>query len=512
MDGRLDGRLRIWLQADRVHRGPDLVEGHVVRLSLAPESPLSQAGTYLRVKARIYPPPGRVLHGAPDHSLRALAAGVVASGYVISRRPAVAMPPDRLDWRVRLAAFRQRRADEIAAAMDWPAGGIAAALLIGTGAMSNSLSMTCFVARTGASSCHSGLHGPAVGAVGFVRAAAALLPGYASRFAAHKLAACVGMVAGFAYLLLSGMSVSAVRAWLIAMLVLAAWLLDRLGLTLRNVGIAAFIVLLVSPLSLFTAGMQLSFAAGGAGDLVRRPPPCPRGRSRPCQVASQPDGGVACRRWRHDPLTAYHFGAIAPWGVLANLIGIPLTGLLIMPAGMAVLVTGALPGPRSSTTPRWQPCSSGSTPCLPLPAGSPVCRPRPGVWRRRRGHAFLSLWRDGGGTVPRHLHLSQKACPGRHRRTGAGGLALQPACRRRVTRAARASIWCWPGRRGGPTPSAGGQGVARSCHPILPTMPRACLYSLSTPMAAPPMAGPPECSFTTARPAEHSPSSRHDDG
>ena len=46
------------------------------------------------------------------------------------------------------------------------------------------------------------------------------------------------------------------------------------------------------------------------------------------------------------PLTAYHFGTVAPWGVLANLIGIPLTGLLIMPAGMAVLVTGALPGPQ----------------------------------------------------------------------------------------------------------------------------------------------------------------------
>ena len=32
--------------------------------------------------------------------------------------------------------------------------------------------------------------------------------------------------------------------------------------------------------------------------------------------------------------------------MLANLIGIPLTGLVIMPAGMAVLVTGALPGPQ----------------------------------------------------------------------------------------------------------------------------------------------------------------------
>ena len=45
------------------------------------------------------------------------------------------------------------------------------------------------------------------------------------------------------------------------------------------------------------------------------------------------------------PLTAYHFGAIAPWGVAANLLGIPLTGLWIMPAGLAVLITSALPVP-----------------------------------------------------------------------------------------------------------------------------------------------------------------------
>ena len=185
------------------------------------------------------------------------------------------------------------------------------------------------------------------GAVGFVRAIAALMPGLASRAPVHKLAACVGMLAGFAYLLLSGMSVSAVRAWLMAMLVLAAWLLDRLGLTFRNVGIAAFVVLLVAPLSLFTASMQLSFAAtaalviwfeGGrhAGDRRSRPV----GWLRDLTTASLVAGGATM------PLTAYHFGSVAPWGVVANLIGIPLTGLLIMPAGMAVLVAGALPVPQ----------------------------------------------------------------------------------------------------------------------------------------------------------------------
>lgn len=155
------------------------------------------------------------------------------------------------------------------------------------------------------------------------------------------------MLAGFAYLLLSGMSVSAVRAWLMAMLVLAAWLLDRIDVTLRNVGITAFIVLLVSPLSLFTAGMQLSFAATAA--LVIRfegRRHAREGRSRPVKwlrdltAASLVAGGDTM------PLTAYYFGATAPWGVLANMIDIPLTGLLVLPAGMALLVTGALPGPQ----------------------------------------------------------------------------------------------------------------------------------------------------------------------
>ena len=38
VDGRLDGRLRIWLEVDRVHRGNAMIEGKVLRLSLAPEA------------------------------------------------------------------------------------------------------------------------------------------------------------------------------------------------------------------------------------------------------------------------------------------------------------------------------------------------------------------------------------------------------------------------------------------------------------------------------------------
>ena len=72
--------------------------------------------------------------------------------------------------------------------------------------------------------------------------------------------------------------------------------------------------------------MQLSFAATAA--LViwfeGRRRFASEGRSRPRRLgdllAALVAGGATM------PLTAYHFGTVAPWGVLANLIGIPLTG------------------------------------------------------------------------------------------------------------------------------------------------------------------------------------------
>ena len=77
------------------------------------------------------------------------------------------------------------------------------------------------------------------GVVGLLRAMAALFPQAASRLPVHKYA--VGHV-----------------AFLMAMLVLAAWLSDRLGLTLRNVGLAAGAILLVNPVAPFSAGFQIA--------------------------------------------------------------------------------------------------------------------------------------------------------------------------------------------------------------------------------------------------------------
>ena len=140
----------MWLRVSKTERAPadvaTRIGGNIVRLSVRPDKMAPQAGEMARVVARIYPPPVRALHGAPDYLLRARARDVVASGYAIGQRflppgsgpsgdgPRVDGPRDQgavREWAAGLLAFRQARADRIVDSMTTPVGGIAAALLIG---------------------------------------------------------------------------------------------------------------------------------------------------------------------------------------------------------------------------------------------------------------------------------------------------------------------------------------------------------------------------------------------
>ena len=356
VDGRMDERLRIWLRVENASRQKDVLEGHLVRLSVEPHELAPVTGTRLRLSARIYPPPTPVFHGARDHGIQARIRDVVASGYVVAVQHVEKKTQASLGER--FGSLRQVRADEIAAGMPAPAGGIAAALLIGdrryvdrdTYDLFRQSGLAHLLAISGL---HMGLL--CFGVVGLLRAMAALFPQAASRFPVHKYAAAGGMIAGLAYVLLSGMSVSAIRAFLMAILVLAAWLSDRLGLTLRNVGLAAGAILLVNPMALFSAGFQLSFAATTALVVWFEGW---RHRSQTGRIQGTAGRAPRFVRWAGDlvlasilasaatlPLTAQHFGTVTPWGVLANLAGIPLTGLWIMPAGLGVLLTQFLPSP-----------------------------------------------------------------------------------------------------------------------------------------------------------------------
>ena len=100
------------------------------------------------------------------------------------------------------------------------------------------------------------------GAVFFsVRLLLAAIPGLALRFEIKKWAAVAGMLGALVYLAISGGAFATVRSAIMILIMFAAMLLDRPALALRNVALAAFVILAICPESLFDAGFQMSFAA-----------------------------------------------------------------------------------------------------------------------------------------------------------------------------------------------------------------------------------------------------------
>ena len=113
------------------------------------------------------------------------------------------------------------------------------------------------------------------------------------------------------------------------------------GINLRNVCLATFLILAVNPMALFSAGFQLSFAAT-AILVIWYEARARRGASQFHWSLRYPVALITMSllaAMATAPFAAQHFGVVTPWGVIANIIGIPLTGFWIMPMGMLFSVS-----------------------------------------------------------------------------------------------------------------------------------------------------------------------------
>jgi competence protein ComEC len=170
----------------------------------------------------------------------------------------------------------------------------------------------------------------------------ALIPWIALRVNTKKVAAVVSLGVALFYLVLSGANVATERAFIMIAVFLGAVLLDRRALTLRSVAVAALFILLTKPESLLEPGFQMSFAATIA--LIAGFAAMDRGIYREklprwampvfTLVLSSMIGGFATA-----PYAAAHFNRFADYGLLANLMTVPVMGAIIMPMGaMAALM------------------------------------------------------------------------------------------------------------------------------------------------------------------------------
>ncbi len=295
-------------------------------------------GQVLAMTAFLGPPDGPVEPGGFDFRRMAWYDRLGAVGY--TRAPVLLLSPAPEGWE--LAITRQRAAISawVRARMPGEAGAFAAAIMTGD---RSAISADTLTDLRGANLAHllaiSGLHMGLL--TGFIfaalRAALALIPGLADRAPIRKFAALAALASGALYLALSGGNVATERAYIMVGVMFGAVLIDRRALTLRAVALAALIILLTQPEALTEPGFQMSFAAttalvavfAGLRDWRGWQPP--RWARRVLTVViSSAVAGLATA-----PFAAAHFNQISHYGLLANLLAVPVMGALVMP--LAVL-------------------------------------------------------------------------------------------------------------------------------------------------------------------------------
>ncbi len=275
-----------------------------------------------------------------DFQRRAWFDGLGAVGY--ARVPVLALPADGFSrFDLLIARTRSALSAGIQSRVSGDEGAFAVAILTGDrSAMSRETLQTLRDSNLAHLLAISGLHMALL--TGFVFAAVrfllALIPPLVLRISTKKIAAVIGLGAGAVYLALSGGNVATERAFVMVAVMLCAVLLDRRAITLRAVALAAVIILLLEPESLTEPGFQMSFAATTALVVIFRAlQDMPAGRWTPPRwampvltlVLSSAVAGAATA-----PIAAAHFNQIAQYGLLANVLTVPLMGALIIPAAV----------------------------------------------------------------------------------------------------------------------------------------------------------------------------------
>jgi competence protein ComEC len=262
------GRARLTLRVIALDDLPQANRPYRVRLTLPAKGDLiDRTGAVVTLKATLQPPPEPVEPGGFDFARQAWFARLGGTGYATSK---VELAEDGREPPWDIAAWaaidRLRVAINhcIRAALPGETGEIAVALITGE---RGGISQETKQAMRDSGLAHilsiSGLHMVIMAGTVFwlTRALLALWPRLALNYPIKKWAAGAALAAETFYLTLSGAAVPTVRSWIMMSIVLIAMMLDRPALTMRNVALAALLILIVAPESLFDPSFEMSFAA-----------------------------------------------------------------------------------------------------------------------------------------------------------------------------------------------------------------------------------------------------------
>jgi len=362
-DGKVRYLIRLQATADpEIRRPPSRV-----RLTARSSHDAAPVGATISGRGRLSTPSGPVMPGGYDYAFRAFVDGIGAHGYFyrapIYMDPSLNQPASAAGvirkFRLGLRSVREHISARIRQVLPGDPGGIAAALAVSD---RRGISKPVVDALRATGLAHilaiSGLHMALAAGTLYIgiRKSLAVFPALVEALPIKKFAAIGAMMTATAYLLISGGSVSTQRAWVMLTIMLVAVLVDRPALTMRNVALAAIVIILISPSAVVGPGFQMSFAATAAlisayAVIARRA----HGRS---QAPGGWISGFLLGRWlvvaakallglaitslvaglATGLFSAHHFHRVAGSGLLANLLAMPLVTFVVMPAGLLAML------------------------------------------------------------------------------------------------------------------------------------------------------------------------------
>ncbi len=313
-------------------------------------------GSFVTFKARLTPPLAPLIPGGYDFARAMYFQGIGASGFVlgaIRTAPAPGAANASLRYAMVIDGMRDAIDKRIRAVLTGDQAAIASALITGKrDAISTAVNDAMFISGIGHVLSISGYHMVVVSGIVFfvLRALLALMP--PGRIRIKKWAALAALGAATFYLLLSGAEVATQRSYIMVAIVLIGVMVDRPTLTLRTLTVAALAVLLLAPEAIVHPSFQMSFAAtlaivaGYQGGLafMSAGADTPLGarlaligaREVVALVLISLLAGLATTLY-----SAYHFHRLTPYGVLTNLLAMPIVSFWVMPMGIFGVV--ALP-------------------------------------------------------------------------------------------------------------------------------------------------------------------------
>ena len=308
-------------------------------------------GDRIRFLSRVNAPANFGNPGCFDYVGHLAREGIYATGFLPDTRYLARMGGKR-DY-LRMIDDARRTVRECFLNMGSPARGIALAMILGDkGEVSSTLRDEFVIAGVAHLLAISGLH------VGIVAAVAYLVIRWLLRRSYHltllisvkKWASFLAIFPVLFYAVLSGWNLPTQRAVIMVITYLAAIILGRERDLMNTLCLAAFIILIPSPLSIFDISFQLSFVS--VFFLICLAPAMSRLLpDEKCAPQLRYRWEIRVFRWLREslsatvaatlgtlPFAALYFNRVSLIGIISNLILIPLLGFVTVPLGLSIAI------------------------------------------------------------------------------------------------------------------------------------------------------------------------------